>query len=269
MILTEISQKMTDADMFLPTVFNEGGQAPVLLICEHASNFFPAQYAMLGVDEAVISSHAAWDPGALDVARHLSDMLDAPLVAGSVSRLLYDCNRPPEARDSIPERSEVFNIPGNKNLSEADRANRAAYIYRPFEQTVASMISERKHLKAVVTIHSFTPVYHGMPRAVDVGILHDADARLANAMCEAASNTQDLIVRVNEPYGPTDGVTHTLSEFGVKNRLFNAMIEIKNNLVSTQGEVENMAGLLELWTKTALSGLGVQLSKGEENAPVH
>ena len=36
----------------------------------------------------------------------------------------------------------------------------------------------------VVTVHSFTPIYDGQRRAVEIGVLHDTDDRLANAnMC--------------------------------------------------------------------------------------
>ena len=84
-----------------------GGPSPVLLLCEHASRRLPPEFGDLGLSADVRSSHVAWDPGALNLARHLAVALDAPLVAGGVSRLLYDCNRPPDAPGAVPARSET------------------------------------------------------------------------------------------------------------------------------------------------------------------
>ena len=88
----------------------EGAIAPcdVLFVCEHASNHFPKQFGDLGLDDVARQSHVAWDPGALALTRLLAERFDASLVAGGVSRLLYDCNRPPEAASAIPQRSESF-----------------------------------------------------------------------------------------------------------------------------------------------------------------
>ena len=84
------------------TTLGPKGPAPVLILCEHASNAFPAEFGTLGLDDDARRSHAAWDPGALDIARRLSDAWAAPLVHSNVSRLIYDCNRPPEAPDAMP-----------------------------------------------------------------------------------------------------------------------------------------------------------------------
>ena len=78
----------------------QGG--PILIVCEHASNRIPAPYGNLGLPDKLRESHIAWDPGALGMAKRMADRLQAPLVAGAVSRLVYDCNRPPEAPDAVP-----------------------------------------------------------------------------------------------------------------------------------------------------------------------
>ena len=57
------------------------GHSPIVLVCEHASNLMPTDFAELGLDEGAQKSHAAWDIGALDVARKLASELDAPLAA--------------------------------------------------------------------------------------------------------------------------------------------------------------------------------------------
>jgi len=82
---------------------------------------------------------------------------------------------------------------------------------------------------AFITIHSFTPVYHGARRTLDLGILHDADARLADEILNVISTEGELVAKSNEPYGPGDGVTYTLAEHAIPPRLPNAKTEIRND----------------------------------------
>ena len=156
-------------------VVRPDGASPLLLVCEHASNAIPDQYDQLGLDETALRGHIAFDPGALELSIKLSDLLDATLVHGCASRLLYDCNRPPEANDAIPERSEIFNVPGNRGLSLEQKQERVRLFYEPFKQLLAHTLSKRSAATAIVTIHSFTPIYNGHVRAVELGVLHDND----------------------------------------------------------------------------------------------
>ena len=232
------------------------GGAPVLLLCEHASNAFPDVVGTLGLDEAVRMSHAAWDPGALALAERLSESLGLPLVHGTVSRLIYDCNRPPEAPDAIPVQSEVHDIPGNRELSEADRARRVALVYDPFTAAVEAAISSARP-GAIVTIHSFTPVYFGTPREVEIGILYDRDTQLADALL--SQDWGGYKVRGNAPYGPEDGVTHTLKRHAVARGVPNAMFEIRNDLLANPVSREAVFRLISKNLVRALDRFGITL----------
>src|SRR6478735_12142492 len=167
------------------------GRSPVFVVCEHASNLLPSRYGNLGLSDEALSSHIAWDPGALAIARGLSASLDATLVSQRFSRLIYDCNRPPESPGAMPELSEIYEIPGNRGLSTAEREARTRALYIPFHDRIETLVKERAargQPTVLVTIHSFTPVYNGKPRAVELGILHDEDARLADRMLAAAAD---------------------------------------------------------------------------------
>ena len=88
----------------------------------------------------------------------------------------------------------------------------------------------------MVTIHSFTPVYQGKPRAVELGILHDRDRGLAGKLITSFPTVD---ARLNEPYGPDDGVLHTLNLHAAPRGLRHAMIEIRNDfLLDERGQVE-------------------------------
>ena len=228
---------------------NGSARGRVILVCEHASRLLPKALGTLGLSDAALESHIAWDPGALAVSRLLAEKLDATLVFQRFSRLVYDCNRPPESPAAMPEKSEVFEVPGNAALDEAARNARTDALYRPFRDRLGALVKGRireGRAPVIVTVHSFTPVYFGKPRAVEIGILHDADARLADAMLAAAGPAYRTLR--NEPYGPEDGVTHTLKEHGLSNGVPNVMIEVRNDLIQDEAGqrvvADYLAGLL-------------------------
>lgn len=223
-------------------VINPGDSAPVCLVCEHASAFIPAALGDLGLSPRDRLSHAAWDIGARDLAVALSQSLNAPLVTSCVSRLVYDCNRPPSAPDAIPEKSEVIAVPGNAGLSDMSRAARVAEVYDPFRALLTQTLDAFDRQPVVMTIHSFTPVWFGTARDVELGLLHDRDSRLAQTMLEATPSGIDA--RLNAPYAASDGVTHTLREHAEPRGLHNVMIEVRNDLISDPAGVARFADIL-------------------------
>src|SRR5262245_18108796 len=223
-------------------VFNEKGPSPVVLICEHAGRVIPKSLGSLGLLPDDLTRHIAWDIGAEAVARGLAKALDAPLVLQRYSRLVYDCNRPPESLDAMPVVSEATRIAGNENLSADARLERIRGIYRPFHDAICHLLDRRAvqaHAVAIVTMHSFTPIYKGKRRHLDLGILHDRDTRLADLMIGLCGRLKDIVVRRDAPYGPDDGVCHTLNLHGAARGLHHVMLEIRNDLISHEaGQVQ-------------------------------
>ncbi|MGE0241647.1 MAG: N-formylglutamate amidohydrolase [Parvibaculaceae bacterium] len=216
-------------------VVNEQGPSPVVLVCEHAGKVIPKSLGSLGLPPEDLTRHIAWDIGAEAVARELARALDAPLLLQRYSRLVYDCNRPPESLDAMPIVSETTRVPGNEHLAPDGRLARIRDIYRPFHDGVARLLDERASrgvASLFVTIHSFTPVYKGKRRALDLGVLHDRDTRLADELIAAFGRMDDIAVRRNEPYGPQDGVCHTLNLHAAPRGLRYAMLEIRNDLIA-------------------------------------
>lgn len=225
-------------------VENSGGSFPTLIVCEHASNRIPDELSKLGLAETALETHIAWDPGALAVTRALSARLDAPMVYATVSRLVIDLNRDPSAIDSIATISEDTPIPANQSLDEAERRRRIRDIYEPFHRRVDELIDRRaadKSIKAVVSIHSFTPVYRGQKRPWHLGFIHDTDDRLARHMADVLSADPALVVALNEPYNPAHGVYHTLDRHACARELAPLMVEIRNDLITTHDTQQAMA----------------------------
>lgn len=230
----------------------------LVLVCEHASNAFPATWGDLGLTEAQREAHIAWDPGALPVARALAEVLNATLVEARVSRLIYDLNRPPHSRGAMPEVSEIFEIAGNKDLSEAARLARTRAIYLPFHDALRAHLAERlaaRRPTQIITVHSFTPIYHGTQRAVEFGVIHDADPSLAEAIVAEARAQTPLKTELNAPYSAADEVTHTLALHATPMGLRNAMLEIRNDLIATPETQESMALTLAPVLKSAFERL--------------
>lgn len=160
----------------------------------------------------------------------------------------------------MPVRSELIEVPGNRGLSAADKSARVETYYHPFLDTLRRVMGQITG-PILVTIHSFTPTYYGAHRSVEIGILHDEDARLADAMLQVASAHTDARVERNSPYGPDHGVTHTLKEHALPGGYLNVMLEVRNDLIATVDQQTAMAKTLTDWLIAACRALqeeGVQ-----------
>lgn len=212
---------------------NGDGAGPFVILCDHASNALPPAFGSLGIGAAEREAHIAWDPGALGVSRAVANILNAPLVYATVSRLVIDCNRPLDAPDLIPAVSDATAIPGNAGLSEAERRRRIATVHEPYHDAIDALLDARLAAgmeTALVAVHSFTPVYNGVSRPWPVGVIFDRDRRLADALIDGLT-ASGANVGINEPYSPADRVYYTLSRHADPRGLAGVMIEIRNDLI--------------------------------------
>lgn len=237
-------------------VENGSAEGGAVLVCEHASNAFPHPWGDLGLSAAQQQAHIAWDPGALGVARGLAKALDAPLIHAGASRLIYDLNRPPDSHGAMPARSETHDIPGNQSLDATERLLRTQTHYIPFHNALLDLIAQRLaqgRNTALITVHSFTPIYFGTPRGVEFGVIHDADDRLARAI---ASRDTGMVTRLNQPYSAADGVAHTLALHATPLSLPHAMLEIRNDLIATPEAQAQVAERLAPVLRAAIEEVG-------------
>lgn len=229
------------------------GHGPVCLVCEHASGVIPPGMNDLGLAPEDRHSHAVWDIGAEQLALKLAARIGGTLVKAEYSRLVCDLNRPPDAPDAMPERVEVIDIPGNRNLSSGQRAARIREIYDPFHAALSETL-DALVAPVLVTIHSFTPVWNGVPRAAEIGFLHDADPALAEAVLAAYAGPHRA--ELNVPYSAADGVTHMLAKHGTARGIPNVMIEVRNDLLTRDETAEPMVEDLAAAIETALEQVG-------------
>ena len=235
------------------------GQAPIVLICEHASPYIPDDFDFPGIGKIDPSSHAVWDIGALRMAQSLSTELDAPLVSCGTSRSLYACNRPFSAKDCIPAKSEEIAFPGNEQLTEHARKTRRRLIHDLFHSAVEGLIENQVERVdspvAVITLHSFTPVYYGRPREVEIGFLYHGNPTLSEAACRVERINDRYNVALNAPYGKEDGVTYSICRHADSTRLHSTMIEVRNDLIRTDDQAANMGCHLASTLREAIAHL--------------
>jgi predicted N-formylglutamate amidohydrolase len=227
---------------------NEQGSSPFVLICEHASNFIPAEYNKLGLDDKELTRHIAWDIGAAEVTRLLSQRLDAPAFLGGYSRLLIDLNRPLHVADSIPLRSEATDIPGNFAIGELEQQRRQQLMFDPFQERLGKHLDRRTatgRRSVLVAVHSFTPVYLGQPRAWHAGVLFDKAAGLGQALIAQLSRDPLLNVGANVPYGVSADADYALVVHGDQQGNPAVLIEIRNDQIADSIGVQTWAQKLE------------------------
>lgn len=211
-------------------VVNPQGDSPWVLVCDHASNRIPRPLGTLGLSPARLQDHIAWDPGAAEVARELSRLLDAPLVLSGYSRLVIDCNRPPQSPESVPAESDGTLVPGNAGLDAADRRARRQLFFDPYHDAIERLLDDRGDVPTLfLSIHSFAPTLAGEARPWPVGVCSFQVAALADALRAGLQAMEIGPVGNNEPYAIETTHDHGIPVHGEGRGLPSAMIEIRQD----------------------------------------
>ena len=216
-------------------VLREAGRSELFLTADHAGRAIPRLLGRLGLPESELGRHIAWDIGIAGVTERLSALLDATAVMQNYSRLVIDCNRDPAVPSSIPEMSEATEIPGNIGLSTEQRALRRRAIFEPYHARLETLLEARQAAKrrtVYVAMHSFTPVFKGESRAMQVGVLYNRDARLAEIMLDLLRAEGDLTVGDNAPYAVSDVTDYGVPVHAERRGLAHVEIEIRQDLIT-------------------------------------
>jgi predicted N-formylglutamate amidohydrolase len=213
----------------------------LLILCDHAENTIPEPFGTLGLRPEDLNRHIAYDLGAARIAEHLAEILGAPALLSRFSRLLIDPNRGLDDPTLIMQISDGLVVPGNAGLDEAAVAARINRYYTPYdraiERAIDTAISAGKP-PVVVSVHSFTQAWKGVPRPWSVGVLWDKDPRLALPLLEGLRTIPGIVVGDNAPYtGQLKG--DTLYRHGTKRGLAHALIEVRQDLIlGPEGQAE-------------------------------
>ena len=233
--------------------------APLIFLCDHASNAVPARYGDLGLGPEQFARHIAWDIGAGELTRRLAASFGAPAFLGRWSRLLVDLNRGADDPTIVMRLSDGAIVPGNAGADEDEIAARIARYHRPYHAAVAAAIEASLAAGApptLVSVHSFTPVWKGAPRPWHVAILWDRDPRLAAPLLEAFRAEEGFTVGDNEPYhGALEG--DTMWTHGTARGLPHALIEVRQDLIADEAGLARMTGIVTRALSRALAQAGL------------
>jgi predicted N-formylglutamate amidohydrolase len=218
-------------------VLQPDGTSDFVLVADHAGRLIPRALGDLGLDEVERRRHIAWDIGIAGVTEAMAELMDAASVLQVYSRLVIDCNRALDHPTSIPPVSELTAISGNEAVSKEQRAARRQAIFDPYQSAIAQLLDRRaaaSRRTILVAMHSFTPVFKGVARRVEVGVLYRHETPLSRIMLDLLRAEGDLVVGANEPYAITDTSDYTIPVHGEGRGLDHLEIEIRQDLIADE-----------------------------------
>ncbi|MCA9489196.1 MAG: N-formylglutamate amidohydrolase [Myxococcales bacterium] len=208
--------------------------AGIVLTCEHASNALPAPWTWPEHDRWLVDTHWAYDLGIADVTRELARELELPAVLSRYSRLLCDVNRPADADTTFRPFADGHPVWLNQALTDAERQARIDALHAPFHSAVDHLV-ERTPRAAVLSMHSFTPIYEaGPPRWMEIGVLFDRDEALAHRVAEALER-EGWRVALNEPYSGRLGLIYSAARHAERHGRAALELEVRNDVATDLG----------------------------------
>lgn len=178
---------------------------PLVLTCEHATCAVPEAFRELFQgEEDTVTSPRGWDPGALNLAQHLSREFRTPLLHGEITRLLVDIDHSP----GHPEMFSEFALA----LPEGRREGLAKRQYQSYLETLRARLADclTRHPTVLhLSVHTFPRIGDRQPATTDIGILHDprrpGEAALAGEwLRRLRAAAPALAVEANAPRAGTD-----------------------------------------------------------------
>jgi predicted N-formylglutamate amidohydrolase len=200
----------------------------VFLTCEHASETFPPETPFFEEDAWLRGTHWAFDLGAEAIVQALSHALDAPAVLAAFSRLVCDPNRGENEHTLFRDTAEGRLVRLNAALTLAERKRRLDSYYRPFHRAVDAALSASQ-ASVLLSIHTFTPVYEGAKRAMEIGVLFDEEEDLARDLAHALEGG-GFVVALNEPYSGRDGLIYSAARHANAHGLRALELEVRQDL---------------------------------------
>jgi len=270
-LLTDPQERMTTGDLpllgpqdpFPFRVLNAQSRAPALIVGDHAGRAVPTGLNALGLTPDVFDLHVAWDIGSSQVATVVAERLEAAAVLASYSRLVVDPNRRLEDPTAFAERSDGIAIPGNADLSEEQRAQRARAIYWPYHDAITQHLAAaraRGIAPAVISIHSCTPVLDKVVRPWHFGVMWNRDARIAQPLIAHLRAIPGLCIGDNQPYSGRHAQSFTLNHHAESAGLPHVGIEVRQDLVMDEAGARRCGELLASALAPVLAALGLSIS---------
>jgi predicted N-formylglutamate amidohydrolase len=244
-------------------VVNPLSKIPIMLVCDHASCRFPRALGDMGLDPFARRCHLAIDIGAGKLTETIAKSLGITAVIAQYSRLVVDCNRQLMDPGAFLEYGDGILVPGNRNLTQADKDARADAIYWPYHHAIDAQISRLRAIgpsPAFISIHSFTPVLNGVARDVQMGVLWDKDARLSDIFIEKF-RAAGFLTGDNEPYSGRAPQDFTIDHHAEEIGLPHVGIEVRQDLIDDIAGVDEIAPVMHAIIASIPERIGLEQDK--------
>jgi len=206
-------------------------QTRLMITCEHASTRLPGKWHWPADDQRLVGQHWSFDAGAKEFTREITGRLSSVAVLARFSRLLCDANRPIGSDTMFRKEADgqpvLLNEP--KRLHQHDIDLRIEQLYKPYHAAL-KRVHEVVQPTLVLSVHSFTPVYEGQKRDVEIGVLYnnDRDLPLAEKFV-AAYQELGIKAALNEPWSAKDGYMFAADQFSTPHTAV-IMVEFRQDL---------------------------------------
>jgi predicted N-formylglutamate amidohydrolase len=202
----------------------------------------PAPFRFPEEDAWLVGTHWAYDLGAADLTRELAGAVGAGAVLSRFSRLLIDPNRSPTAPDLFRKIAEGRSVALNHDVDGEERDLRFAMSNAYHAAVDHALVSDPATL--ILSIHSFTPVYEGTPRAVELGILFDEETELAERFHQAFLEA-GFAAMLNEPYSGKFGLMYAVDRHAKQHGRRALELEVRQDLACDPAARRRIVAVLE------------------------
>ena len=215
---------------------------PFVFTCEHATNELP-EWEPLPSERATLAAHWGWDIGAADLTRALAQRTGSCAVLSRFSRLVCDPNRDPSEPSFVVGAIDAVPLSWNRAVDAAERRRRERRYFDPYHEAIDRTLRARRAVGTEVrlcAIHSFTPVYLGEARPMEVGVLFDAWDEHAWRL-EGALAAEGFAVALNAPYTGFDGLIYAARRHGRAHGLVYLELEVRQDLIDAPAKAHAVA----------------------------
>jgi predicted N-formylglutamate amidohydrolase len=215
-----------------------------LFSCEHASNRVPHPLvSTLSDQQDILHTHWAWDIGTKLLVQELIHLSQSQSIFARFTRLVVDANRHRNRKDLIVPTVENNIISFNQNLDETDVAWRLDTYYNPYHAAFKEMVANRMKLSPpflLISVHSFTPVWKGKVRTMDIGVLYDNFEDTAKEFKEKLSQ-EGFFVELNQPYSGRFGLMYSVAQQGDNFQIPHLELEFNQAQICTPDRIKLVA----------------------------
>jgi predicted N-formylglutamate amidohydrolase len=148
-------------------------------------------------------------------------------VLAGFSRLLADPNRPEDSPEIFRSIAEGRPVMLNSAMTADDRERRLS-LWRAYHAAADAVVGAIQ-APVALAMHTFTPVYEGTPRAVEIGVLFDDEVLLAEGLADALSR-EGFRVAHNEPYSGKSGLMYSVDRHARRHARRAVELEVRQDL---------------------------------------